>query len=304
MITKTFDLRGDASSRLDAYVLNHEISYKRFRTRPAVLIIPGGGYLTRATREQELVAARFLGFGYHAFVLQYATYFVERPEGTKSPVLNEGAHFPAPLIDLMTAMRIINDHAEEWDIDKSRIYVLGFSAGGHLAGSLAEKWDQADLLNCAHATAEQTRPAGVLMCYPMISASVCQGLARLPRDLQGLLSYMNQGIFGTDKPSREQMDAIDLRRGVRADMPRTFVWHTAQDEVAPPLETLQFVTKLLEAGVSCEMHLYQTGAHGLVFADKEIALVPEDINYQVSLWFPSALAWLDLDDGKTEYFHR
>ena len=89
--------------------------------RPAVLILPGGAYYGVSFREGEPIAFRFLSAGVAAFVLTYS--------------VGEKAAFPKPLIDVALAMKYIKKHAEEFYVDEKRVFVAGFSAGGHLAAA-------------------------------------------------------------------------------------------------------------------------------------------------------------------------
>ena len=108
--------------------------------RPAVLIIPGGGYHFCSEREADPVAFPYLKAGYQAFILRYS--------------LNEQAQWPNPLDDYEQAMSLIRRNAETWHVAKDRIAVIGFSAGGHLAA-------------CA-ATMSVNRPNAAILGYPVI----------------------------------------------------------------------------------------------------------------------------------------
>ena len=108
--------------------------------RPAVLILPGGGYHFCSDREADPVAFPYLKAGYHAFILRYS--------------LNEQAEWPRPLEDYEQAMALIRAHAEDWHVAPDRIAVIGFSAGGHLAA-------------CA-ATMAEHRPNAAILGYPVI----------------------------------------------------------------------------------------------------------------------------------------
>lgn len=108
--------------------------------RPAVLIIPGGGYHFCSDREADPVAFPYLKAGYHAFILRYS--------------LNEQAVWPNPLSDYEQAMELICQNAEEWHVAADQVAVVGFSAGGHLAA-------------CA-ATMAKRRPAAAILGYPVI----------------------------------------------------------------------------------------------------------------------------------------
>lgn len=298
-------LRDDGTAQLNAYVLDPDISFRKYKTRPAMIVCPGGAYLTLATKEGESVAARWLGMGYQVFVLRYKHYCLTRPgEAGPDPVIDPGSHVPEQLVDLMGAMRVVHEHAQEWDIDESRIYVMGFSAGGHLVGSLAERFDDAGLLARAGAKAEQTKPAGVIMGYPMISAApLCRPADQVPEQMLPTLALMRRGIFGTDDPTQEQFDAVDLVRHVRSDMPRTFVWHTTQDTVVDPSETLAFVAAMQRQHVPCELHFYERGPHGTSLCDHTTASMPEDLQPESAHWVGAAQRWLALDDPEPEFCH-
>jgi len=107
---------------------------------PAVLIIPGGGYRVFSDVEAEPPALAFQNVGFHAFVLRYT--------------VGERCHWPLPLEDYESAMKLIIDNADTWHIDLNRLVVSGFSAGGHLAA-------------CA-ITLSEFRPAAAILTYPVI----------------------------------------------------------------------------------------------------------------------------------------
>lgn len=116
-----------------------------FSKRPAMLVIPGGGYAMCSDREADAVAAAYLKAGYQAFVLRYTC----TPKGK----------WPLPLEDYEQAMALIEDRADEWHLDKTKIAAVGFSAGGHLAA-------------CA-ATIAAHKPAAAVLVYPAILKDIC-----------------------------------------------------------------------------------------------------------------------------------
>ena len=129
---------------LTAYIQEAEGEFG-FSKRPAMLVIPGGGYAMCSDREADPVAMAYLKAGYQAFVLRYTC----TPKGK----------WPLPLEDYEQAMALIEEHADEWHLDKSRIAVVGFSAGGHLAA-------------CA-ATVAEHKPAAAVLVYPAILKDIC-----------------------------------------------------------------------------------------------------------------------------------
>ena len=111
---------------LSTYIIDDSQEYFHQAPRPAVLVLPGGGYMFTADREAEFIALGFSAKGYHAFVLRYAV-------GAK-------AVFPTPMVDGFKALLEIRKNAEEWRVDKDKIALCGFSAGGHLASYLMTQW--------------------------------------------------------------------------------------------------------------------------------------------------------------------
>ncbi|GAA0792708.1 hypothetical protein GCM10008910_06410 [Faecalicatena orotica] len=130
-----------------------------FTERPAVMVIPGGGYAMCSDWEAEIVAYPYLAAGFHAFVLRYS--------------VGEHRAWPNPLDDYEQAMEYIETHAEEWGVLTDKIAVIGFSAGGHLAA-------------CA-ATMAKHRPAAAILGYAALKQEItdaCQpgGIAPAPID--------------------------------------------------------------------------------------------------------------------------
>ena len=279
-------LSEDGRTRLDCYLLDPEVTTGGYKTRPAVLVTPGGAYLSLAHREDEPVAARFLGLGYDVFVLRYHVYVTAPPTEPNGLLqVDDSSHYPVQIVDAMRAMAYVREYASEWDVDASRVYALGFSAGAHVAGSLAEHFDDTELLALAGTMAEAARPSGLVLCYPMVSA---EKLCRVepgatPEQAQGA-RLVTKAVFGKNDPSGEDYARVDLRRHVRPDMPRTFIWQTSEDEVVVSYETTELVALLQRAGVPVEYHLYERGIHGLALADRSTASREDLVNDEAATW--------------------
>lgn len=149
MIIKQFNRTEDAKVNLTAYLLSDENDSGQKPCRGGILIFPGGGYHMCSNREAEPIAASFLAEGYHAFILRYS--------------VKEDAPFPKPLEDAEWAMDLLFEHAQEFQLDKEKIAVCGFSAGGHLAAALG--------------TMGRVRPQAMLLGYPCILESISPILA-------------------------------------------------------------------------------------------------------------------------------
>lgn len=137
MITKQFILNETRNVTLTAYLLEREDRSIRTQCRPAVLIIPGGGYQFCSDREADPVAMVYLKAGFQAFILRYS--------------VMEHAAWPNPMEDYEQAMTLILENAGQWALDPEKIAVVGFSAGGHLAA-------------CA-ATMAKTKPNAAILGY-------------------------------------------------------------------------------------------------------------------------------------------
>ncbi len=123
MKTEEFILNKERNATLTAYILDTGSKVRNIEERPAVMVIPGGGYQHCSEAEAVPTACAFMEAGYDAFILRYS--------------VAENAAWPHPLEDYEQAMQLIRSHAGEWHLLPDKIAVIGFSAGGHLAGCAA-----------------------------------------------------------------------------------------------------------------------------------------------------------------------
>ena len=223
--------------------------------RGAVLICPGGGYSRRAPHEGVTIAQHFNREGLHAFVVHYRV----APH-----------RHPSPIRDAARALRLIRQHAGTWRVDAEHIAILGFSAGGHLAGSLGVLWDKPYLAGPDPIDRISAKPDALILCYAVLSTG----------------EYGHRGscenLLGPDA-SPEGLREMSLERGVRHDTPPTFLWHTFADPVVPLENALCFAEALRHHRVPFELHIYPDGKHGL-------GLAPDSPH--VATWFPLCVQWL------------
>ncbi len=135
---------------LTAYIPSYSKEMAHLAKRPAMLVLPGGGYGMCSDREAEPIALAFASKGYAAFVLRYS-------------VGKGNAAFPRPLNDAKEALKMIHDNAEDWNIDKEKIAAIGFSAGGHLCAALS--------------TMSEIKPSATVLLYPCILSEIGRILA-------------------------------------------------------------------------------------------------------------------------------
>lgn len=221
--------------------LREEVNEKRLL--PAVLIIPGGGYAMTSAREKETVALGFAARGFAAFVLEYSV----------APAV-----YPTALREAAMAMTCIRDNAQAMGIDPHKVAATGFSAGGHLCGTLGMLYDAPEVADIS----DHIRPDALGLCYPV---AVAWGNTH-----EG--SFRN--LTGSTDP--EQWQGLSLERLVRPDMPPVFLWSTRDDQTVPCRNSLILACALEEAGVTFALHIYRQGRHGLGVAN-ELVYPSEEI---------------------------
>lgn len=226
----------------------------RGRKKPAILILPGGGYGFCSAREAEPVALRFLAKGYAAFVLAYSC----APHG-----------FPTALREAAMAMRYIRENAEDFEVDPNMVAATGFSAGGHLCGTLGTMYDCPEVADIG--TAEQIRPDALGLCYPVT--------VEWGRTHEGTF----RNISGGDEAVRRR---LSLDRLARPDMPPVFLWHTRDDGAVPCRNSLVLASALEQQGVDFALHIYRHGCHGLSTADEMVypADAVPDMSWDIPGW--------------------
>ena len=148
MKTEKFVLNEERNVTLTSYIQDSSHELKSLDKRPAVLVIPGGGYFMCSDREAEPVALAYLAEGYNAFVLRYS--------------ILEHSTFPNPLDDVCKAISLIRENAEKFNIIPDKVAAIGFSAGGHLCAYLSNT--------------EGFRPNASILCYPSILNSMSEKL--------------------------------------------------------------------------------------------------------------------------------
>lgn len=207
--------------------------------QPAVVVLPGGAYHSHAPHEGEPIARWLNTLGIAAFVLEY------RVTPYKHPV---------PLMDAKRALRLIRSRTETWNIDSTRLGVLGFSAGGHLASSVGIQYDSGDMNAIDAVDRFSSRPDFMILCYPVIT--------------MGEFGHVGSRLHLLgESPTSECIQLMSSERQVTKNTPPTFLWHTSDDPAVPVENALLFAAALSRCKVPFELHSYQTGCHGLGLAE-------------------------------------
>lgn len=248
---------------MTCWIQQTPIEVSSSRKRPAILILPGGGYHHTSPREAEPVALRFAAKGWAAFVLHYSC----------AP-----SCFPTALREAAMAMRYIREKSDVFGISPHKVAALGFSAGGHLCGCLGTLFDGPEVADLG--TPEQLRPDALGLCYPV---AVSWG-----RTHEGSFDNLTAG----DPMLRQK---LSLDRLVRPDMPPAFLWHTRNDASVPCWNSLILAQAMEEAGVDFALHIYREGKHGLSTADA-MAYPVDDlpwISWDVPGWLEACVRFFE-----------
>lgn len=203
----------------------------------AVIVCPGGGYAFLSNDREGIQYANWLShLGVTAFVLKSR--------------LKEFGH-PAPLQDVLRAIRLVRTHATDFKIDPARIGVMGSSAGGHLAASAGTLFDHAAGKTGDAIDAVSARPDFLILMYPVISMT------------DGVTHEGSRANLLGPSPAAELLDLMSLENQVTTATPPTLLIHTQEDAAVPIENSLRFFQALTRAKVPAELYAFEHGSHGM-----------------------------------------
>jgi len=203
----------------------------------AVIIAPGGGYVRLSTDREGVQYANWLStLGVTSFVLKYR--------------MQEFGH-PAPLQDVLRAVRLVRSRAAEFKVNSDRIGVMGSSAGGHLAASAGTLFDHPAGRTGAALDAVSARPDFLILMYPVITM-----------EDYAVHAGSRKALIG-ENPTPELKQLMSLEKQVTAATPPTLLIHTQADQTVPVENSILFFQALTKAHVPAEMYLFEHGGHGM-----------------------------------------
>ena len=212
--------------------------FHAYDDKPIILILPGGGYHHLSPREATPVSNKFLEFGYNTAILSYSV----------APFQN-----PTQLIELEYSIKFLKKTYKD-------IFVMGFSAGGHLAG-------------LGGTSSFNKYIKGLILCYPVISF--------ITSPHKGTIKNFFNNVY-----TKQDLIDYSIDKRINKKTPTTFIWSTKQDKSVPFIHTELMAKSLEDNNIQFEKIIFNTGKHGLALAD-ETAVKDNDISYinnEVSIW--------------------
>lgn len=243
-----------------------------------VLVIPGGGYEHLSPRESEPVANAFRTYGFRSLVFRY---------DVTTPVLKL-----RPLKQL------------SWAVAETRkrypgepVYLMGFSAGAHLALSLGVHYDGPDWngKNWFDNPSSLIRPDGIIAAYPVVTAYEHAHEGSIRR----LIGRREDAVknFGSEEEYERAKRWLSLEKALsqkESEIPPCFIWQTETDDAVPVENSMLFVSEMIRKHIPVEYHIYPKGVHGLSLATEEVSQ-PEKRRLpdpHVAKWLKEAVDWL------------
>ena len=235
-----------------------EITEYKGTSKGAIVVFAGGGYGYKAEHEGPGMGEWLQSIGMTAFVVDYRV----APD----------YHHPAMICDAQRAVRYARTRAAELGFDKDKIAVMGFSAGGHLAGTVSVHGAKSFYEPTDAIDEESAVPNASILCYPVID----------------MYEYRHDGsrwnLIG-EHPLDADKKLMSLYMHVTSETPQAFIWHTATDQAVPIENSLLYADALAKVQVPFELHVYPVGPHGL-------GLAPEQPH--VAQWTTALQNWLKL----------
>lgn len=238
--------------------------------RPAVVVIPGGGYSHVSYREGERIALSYNAAGFHTFILNYCV----------APHIH-----PMPILNIAKSLELIRENAKQWGVAEDKIAVCGFSAGGHLAASISTLWNDEKIFSNNEETNKLHRPNASILCYPVITCG----------------EYAHKGSFKSlsgSETETELWQEMSLEARVDKNTPPAFLWHTYQDGAVPVENCLLYASALRKNDIPFELHIYPDGPHGMSLVSDETYWAVNKYTREYP-WMKQSVEWLNLQFGIT-----
>lgn len=211
---------------------------------PSMLVLPGGGYTFGSEREADDVAFSYLAEGFNCFVLKYTCNKI----------------YPQCHLEVAASMKFIHDHKDEFKLYDSNSSLVGFSAGGHLAGSYSYLYKElAEMLSY---DPNDIKPSAQVLCYPVISL------------INNTHIGSAQNITGGDEALLKH---LSIEQHVTSEYPPTYIWTTSEDTVVNPSNTKVMVEALQKAAVPHEWFIFKMFEHGASISTRAVTMTRDPL---------------------------
>ena len=243
---------------LDVYEYGISEEFTQNRIRPAMLVIPGGGYGWCSQRESEPIAMQYVAQGFNSYCLQYS--------------VQENAKYPTPVLEAVMAVLYIKQTAKNTTTNPDKMCGVGFSAGGHLLGMLITAYANKEIRAVLGDQVDSARLDGAIFSYAVILTENTH---------KGSI----QNITGGDSAL---IPTVDIVNNLNANSTPAFIWTTADDGTVPSESSLELACAYKRLGIPFELHVFEHGRHGLALATEEVnSPAPE-----VAKWVELSITWL------------
>jgi len=254
--------------KVKGYWLDQVSDFDQDVDYPVVIICPGGGFTFHSGREEEPIALKFNSFGMHAVVLEYK-------------LIDDAPVYPAALQELAKTIDLINNQPASRHIDKKRIILAGFSAGGHLVAAYNGVGTDSKLRQKYQLDQYSGQHAAVILGYPVIDMTV-------------------KGSFPDDDKVLHQITADKslwkTQELLNQNSKPAFVWQTRTDELVNVINSLTYVERMTQLGLEAEYHMFGSGIHGLALGTY-VTQKPgkaKYLNEWTAKWIDLVLNWLEM----------
>ena len=247
-----------AAGYLDVYCHPVDQDFSKNRIRPAMLVLPGGGYGYCSFREKEPIVMKYFVEGFNCYCLDYS--------------VKEMAKYPTPVIEAVMAVLYIRETAGELHTNVDKVCSLGFSAGGHLNGMLNTAYANKEIIDVLGERAKEAKLNATIFSYAVILTEKTHA---------GSIKCITGG-------DDSLLPLVDISKNVTEDISPAFIWSTFGDMTVPCESSLELACAYRKVGVPFEFHLFEIGAHGLSTATDEV----NSKNEAVAQWIPLSLTWL------------
>ncbi|KRO00360.1 alpha/beta hydrolase [Companilactobacillus kimchiensis] len=269
METKEYNLAiSNHDFKVKGYWLDQVEDFGQTVDYPIVIICPGGGFTFHSQREEEPIALRFNSFGMHVVVLEYK-------------LIDDTPVFPTALQEMAKTIDWINQQPASRHIDKKRIILAGFSAGGQIVSAYNGIGTDPKLRKKYQIDQYSGDFAATILGYPVVDMTV-------------------KGSFPADDKIRQQISTDETfwqtQNYLNGNSKPSFVWQTRTDELVNISNSLMYVGKMNQLNLPVEYHLFGSGIHGLALGTYVTKKPGKDkyLNARAAGWIDLAMSWLEM----------